>query len=101
MWSEMILNYQMIVERYPKPNKVVGGSISSHIIVSLLDGKSTKWSSTSCVPKEKEKCNIHGPSLNPIVPGLELVFSHVMVLGKKTSPTLCFCLIHSNSISLH
>jgi hypothetical protein len=57
----------MIVERYPKLNKVVGSLISTRGIVSILDGKSAKWSSASCVPKEKEKekCNVHGPSLNP------------------------------------
>ena len=27
-WSEMTLNYRVIVERYTFPNEVVGGSIS-------------------------------------------------------------------------
>ena len=35
-----------------KPNEVVGGSILSREIVSLLDGKLTKWSSASYVPKK-------------------------------------------------
>ena len=34
----MILNYQVIVERYPKPIEVVGSSIPSCEIFSLLDG---------------------------------------------------------------
>jgi hypothetical protein len=33
------LNYRMIVERYPKSNGVVGGSIPSCGILSLLDKK--------------------------------------------------------------
>jgi hypothetical protein len=35
----------------PKPNRVVDGSIPGYEIVSLLDGKLTRWSSASCVPK--------------------------------------------------
>ena len=38
----------------PKPNGVVGGSIPDHEIVSLLDRKSAKWSSASCVPKKRK-----------------------------------------------
>ena len=34
-----------------KPNRVVGGSIPSHEIVSLLDEKLVRWSRASCVPK--------------------------------------------------
>lgn len=42
--------------KVPKSNGVVGGSILSREIVSLLDGKPTKWSSISYVPtKRKEK----------------------------------------------
>ena len=36
---EMTLNYWRIVERQPKPNEVVGGSIPDCEIFSLLDGK--------------------------------------------------------------
>ena len=36
----------MIVERYPKLNKVVGGSIPGHEIVSLLERKLARLSST-------------------------------------------------------
>ena len=35
----MTLNYHMIVEKMPKPNELVGGSIPGREIVSLLDGK--------------------------------------------------------------
>ena len=38
----MILNYQMIVEDYPKPNGVVGGSIPDREIFSLLNPKKKK-----------------------------------------------------------
>jgi hypothetical protein len=38
-----------------KSNKVVGGSIPGHEIVSLLDEKLARWSSASCVPKRKKK----------------------------------------------
>jgi hypothetical protein len=34
-----------------KPNRVVGGSIHDCEIVSLLDGRVARSSSTSCVPK--------------------------------------------------
>ena len=36
-WFEMTLNHQVIVERYPFMNGVVGGSISRYEIFSLLD----------------------------------------------------------------
>jgi len=36
-WSEMTLNYWMIVERYPNLKDEVGGSIPGFEIVSLLD----------------------------------------------------------------
>ena len=35
----------------PKPNRMVDGSIPGYEIFSLLDGKLTRWSSASCVPK--------------------------------------------------
>jgi len=38
-WSEMNLNYWMIIERYPNLKDEVGGSILSCEIVSLLDIK--------------------------------------------------------------
>jgi hypothetical protein len=54
-WPEMTLNYWMI----SKLNGVVEGSIPSHAIVSLLDGKLVKWSSTYYIPpfplKQKKK----------------------------------------------
>jgi hypothetical protein len=37
----------------PKPKGRVGGSIPGCEIISLLDGKLTRWSSTSCVPKKR------------------------------------------------
>ena len=37
----MILNYRMIVERYPKSNGVVGASILDFGIFSLLDEKTS------------------------------------------------------------
>lgn len=39
----------------PKPNIVVGGSIPSREIVSLFDGKLTKSSGASCVPKKRRR----------------------------------------------
>jgi hypothetical protein len=38
--SEMPLNYQMTMKRYPNPNGGVGGSIPGYEMFSLLDGKS-------------------------------------------------------------
>ena len=43
----MILNYQMMVERYPNLKDEVGGSIPGYEISSLLDGKLVKWSAAS------------------------------------------------------
>jgi hypothetical protein len=42
-------------EGVPKPNGVAGGSISDRGIISLLDGKLTRWSNASRVPKKKTK----------------------------------------------
>lgn len=53
-WFKMILNYQMMVGG-TQPNGVVGGLIPDCKIVSLLDGKLTKWSSASCVPPPQKK----------------------------------------------
>jgi hypothetical protein len=39
----------------PKVNRVVGGSKPGCEIVSLHDKKLAKWSSASCVPKNKEE----------------------------------------------
>jgi hypothetical protein len=36
-WSHTILNYGRIVERYPKPNGMGGGSIPTRTIFSILD----------------------------------------------------------------
>jgi hypothetical protein len=38
-WSKMTLNYRVIVERYPFPNEVVGGSISDLISSVYLTGE--------------------------------------------------------------
>jgi hypothetical protein len=35
----MILNYMLIVERYPKPSGVVGGSVPSREILFVLERK--------------------------------------------------------------
>lgn len=51
IWSKMTLNYRMIVERFPKSNGVVGGSIPGHEIASLRDGQLAKWSNAFSVPK--------------------------------------------------
>jgi hypothetical protein len=55
----MTQNYQMVGERYPKPNKVVGGSIRAREIFSILRQEKV-GSYASCVPqktksKKKEK----------------------------------------------
>ena len=44
-------------EEMPKPNGMIGISIPNYEIeiVSLLDIKLTKWSSTSCVPTTKKE----------------------------------------------
>jgi hypothetical protein len=39
--------------KVPKLNEVIGGSIPGCKIISLLDGKLAKWSSTSYVPKKQ------------------------------------------------
>ena len=39
IWSEMTLNYQVIVERYPFSNEMVGSSIPHYKFFSLLHGK--------------------------------------------------------------
>ena len=47
-WSEMTLNYQMMVEKYPNLKEEVGGSIPDCKIFSLLEEKYAKWSIASC-----------------------------------------------------
>ena len=42
--SEMTLNYQMMVERYPNLKEEVGGSTPDCEISSLLDKKLARWS---------------------------------------------------------
>ena len=42
IWSEMTLNYKMIVKRCPKLNGVVGGSKPDPVIFSLLDRKTSQ-----------------------------------------------------------
>jgi len=62
LMSEMTLNYWMIVERYPKLNGVVDGSISNFEIFSLLDQKRKKkeeeearrWLYASYIPEKKK-----------------------------------------------
>ena len=57
----MTLNYRTDDNgEVPKPNEAVGSSIPSREIVSLLDKKLAKWSSTSNVPKNKTKQNKPG-----------------------------------------
>ena len=46
-WSETTLNYQTMMERYPRLKKEVGGLIPDCDISSLLDRKVVKWSTTS------------------------------------------------------
>ena len=42
-WSEMTLNYRMMVEGYPNLKEEVGGSNPGYEMSSLLDGKLVKW----------------------------------------------------------
>ena len=42
-WSEMTLNYQVMVEGYPNLKEEVGGSNPGCEISSLLDGKLARW----------------------------------------------------------
>jgi hypothetical protein len=52
-WSEMTLNYQKIMKRYPKPNGTVGGLIPDYEMFPSLDEKNLpRWSRASCVPKQ-------------------------------------------------
>jgi hypothetical protein len=44
----------MVGERYPKPNKVVGGSIRAREIVSILRQEKV-GSYASCVPQERKR----------------------------------------------
>jgi hypothetical protein len=53
-WSKMTLNYHIIMERYPKPNIVVGSSDPHCEINSLHDEKLARWSNTSYAPKTKQ-----------------------------------------------
>jgi len=50
----MTLNYQMIVEQYPKSNGVVGGSIPVKPSLYLTE-KLIRWFCTSLVPKKGKK----------------------------------------------
>ena len=47
-WSEVILNYWVMVEGYPNFKEEVGGSNPGCEISSLLDGKLARWSTASC-----------------------------------------------------
>jgi hypothetical protein len=52
MWFEMTLNYQRIVERYPKPNEVVDDLNHGPEIFSPLDKKKlAKGPHATYVPK--------------------------------------------------
>ena len=42
-WSEMTLNYRVMVEGYPNLKEEVGGSNPGCEISSLLDGKLARW----------------------------------------------------------
>lgn len=65
--SEMTQNYRMVGERYPKPNKVVGGSIRAREIFSILIQEKV-GSYASCVPqKEKEKRKKEKTKWSPVV----------------------------------
>ena len=59
LMSNMTLNYWIIVERYPKPNGVVGGSIPNFEIFSLLLTEKTKlasrWLYASYIPNKEKK----------------------------------------------
>ena len=52
--SKMTLNYQMIVEQYPKSNGVIGGSIPVKSSLYLME-KLVWWPYTSFVPKKGNK----------------------------------------------
>jgi hypothetical protein len=54
-WSEMATNYWMIVERYPKPNGVHGGSQLGREIFSLLDKKPSQVVMHLMGSKKKKK----------------------------------------------
>ena len=43
VWSEMTLNYRVMVEGYPNLKEEVGGSNPNCEISSLLDGKLARW----------------------------------------------------------
>ena len=47
-WSEMTLNYRVMVEGYPNLKEEVGGSNPGCEISSLLDGKLVRWWTASC-----------------------------------------------------
>ena len=51
----MSLNYQRIVERYPKLNRMVGGSIPSREICFLLDGKNSQVATRLLCSKKIKK----------------------------------------------
>ena len=83
-WSEMTLNYRVMVEGYPNLKEEVGGLNPDYEISSLLDIKLARWWTASCalalacrpsVAKRKEKkrkscsilivtCNNVSPTLN-------------------------------------
>jgi hypothetical protein len=46
-WSEMTLNYRMVVERYPNLKEGIGGSNPDCEISSLHDVKLVRWSTDS------------------------------------------------------
>ena len=92
VWSEMTLNYQIIVEGYPNLKEEVGGSIPDCEISSLLDEKNLpggeqphvllRWPVDLLFQKEKEKrlgseseCRLHTltnsqkPGTNTSLPG--------------------------------
>ena len=46
--SELTLNYSMMMERYPNLKEEVGGSIPNCEVISLLDKRLPRRSTTSC-----------------------------------------------------
>jgi hypothetical protein len=48
IWSETILNYRMMMERYPNLKEEVGSLILGYEISSLSDGKLARWSTIFC-----------------------------------------------------
>ena len=46
-WSEITLNYWMMVERHPSLKEEVGGSVPGYEIFSLPGGRLARWSTAT------------------------------------------------------